>query len=204
MRVTTLLLTTLTLALASNTSAATIHRPRGANSAAADLACNSAADSAVDAAADADVVDSAVDGAADADVVDSAVDAAAAAADDDDDNTAAEENPPAAAAAGGGGAAADFGSCTPTMDFQLGRAEFNRAADEGTFFPTDAALVANSGQLDALNPNIITNFICDQLTNVCGANDAAKTACASAQQAVEGLGARDASTADAFNSALGL
>lgn len=54
-------------------------------------------------------------------------------------------------------AGADFGSCTPTMDFQLGRAEFNRKATEGTFFPTDATLVANSGQSDALNPNIITN-----------------------------------------------
>ncbi|KAG6359874.1 hypothetical protein INS49_010927 [Diaporthe citri] len=112
------------------------------------------------------------------------------------------------ASAGGatGGAAAggaDFGSCTPTMDFQTGRAEFNRKADEGTFFPTDATLVGNSGQSDALNPNIITNFICDQLTNVCGANDAAVSQCEDAQAQVEGLGTKDQSTADAFNSALG-
>lgn len=108
-------------------------------------------------------------------------------------------------AATGGAAAggADFGSCTPTMDFQTGRAEFNRKADEGTFFPTDATLVGNSGQSDALNPNIITNFICDQLTNVCGANDAAVSQCEDAQAQVEGLGTKDASTADAFNSALG-
>lgn len=104
-----------------------------------------------------------------------------------------------AAAAGG----ADFGDCTPTMDFQAGRAEFNRKADESTFFPTDAALVGNSGQSDALNPNIITNFICDQLTNVCGANDAAVSQCEDAQATVEGLGTKDQSTADAFNSALG-
>lgn len=103
------------------------------------------------------------------------------------------------AAAGG----ADFGSCTPTMDFQAGRAEFNRKADESTFFPTDATLVGNSGQSDALNPNIITNFICDQLTNVCGANDAAVSQCEDAQAQVEGLGTKDQSTADAFNSALG-
>lgn len=32
-------------------------------------------------------------------------------------------------------AAADFGQCTPTMDFQLGRP--GRKADEGTFLPTD-------------------------------------------------------------------
>ncbi|KAI3394574.1 hypothetical protein diail_2565 [Diaporthe ilicicola] len=98
---------------------------------------------------------------------------------------------------------ADFGSCTPTMDFQLGRAEFKRKATEGTFFPTDPTLVGNSGQTDALNPNIITNFICNQLTNVCGANDAAKTQCASAKATVQGLGTKDQSTADAFNAALG-
>jgi hypothetical protein len=49
---------------------------------------------------------------------------------------------------------------TPTMDFQFGRT--GRKATEGTFLPTDA-LVAK-GQQDALNPNIITNRICDQLT----------------------------------------
>lgn len=97
----------------------------------------------------------------------------------------------------------DFGSCTPTMDFQLGRAEFNRKATEGTFFPTDATLVASTGQSDALNPNIITTFICNQLTNVCGANDAAKATCASAKAAVASLGTKDQSTADAFNQALG-
>ena len=85
------------------------------------------------------------------------------------------------------------------MDFQFGRA--GRKADEGTFLPTDP-LVAK-GQQDALNPNIITNRICDQLTNVCDANDAAKDLCASAQQLVQGLGTKDATTADAFNQALG-
>lgn len=95
--------------------------------------------------------------------------------------------------------APDFGQCTPTMDFQLGRA--GRKANEGTFLPTDP-LVAK-GQSDALNPNIITNRICDQLTNVCDANDAAKALCAQAQAQVQALGTKDASTADAFNAALG-
>jgi hypothetical protein len=95
--------------------------------------------------------------------------------------------------------AADFGKCTPTMDFQLGRP--GRKATEGTFLPTDA-LVAK-GQQDALNPNIITNRICDQLTNVCDANDAAKALCLKAKATVQGLGTKDASTATAFNSALG-
>lgn len=96
-------------------------------------------------------------------------------------------------------AAASFGQCTPTMDFQLGRA--GRKADEGTFLPTDP-LVAEDQQ-DALNPSIIMNRICDQLTNVCDANDAAVAACEAAQASTEALGTKDASTADAFNAALG-
>ncbi|KAH6724279.1 hypothetical protein DL95DRAFT_445584 [Leptodontidium sp. 2 PMI_412] len=96
-------------------------------------------------------------------------------------------------------AGVDFGDCTPTIDFQLGRA--GRKATEGTFLPTDA-LVAK-GQQDALNPNIITNRVCDQLTNVCGANDAAVTLCEDAQAQVAALGTKDASTAAAFNAALG-
>lgn len=96
-------------------------------------------------------------------------------------------------------AGADFGKCTPTMDLQLGRT--GRKATEATFLPTDP-LVAK-GQQDALNPNIITNRICDQLTNVCEANQAAKDACASAKSLVSGLGTKDQTTADAFNQALG-
>lgn len=95
--------------------------------------------------------------------------------------------------------ATDFGQCTPTMDFQLGRT--GRKATEGTFLPTDA-LVAK-GQQDALNPNIITNRICDQLVNVCGANDAAVSQCQAAKAQVASLGTKDQTTADAFNKALG-
>ncbi|KAI1134995.1 hypothetical protein F5Y05DRAFT_421755 [Hypoxylon sp. FL0543] len=96
-------------------------------------------------------------------------------------------------------AAADFGLCTPTMSFELGRQ--GRKPDEGTFLPTDP-LVAE-GQQDALNPSIIMNRICDQLTNVCGADAAAVAACEDAQASTEALGTKDATTADAFNSALG-
>lgn len=96
-------------------------------------------------------------------------------------------------------AAADFGLCNPSIDFQFGRG--NRADDEGTFLPTDA-LVAQ-GQQDALNPNIITNRVCDQLTNVCEANQAAKDLCLQAKAQVEAAGTRDASTAQLFNSVLG-
>ncbi|WQF80942.1 hypothetical protein CDEST_05956 [Colletotrichum destructivum] len=94
---------------------------------------------------------------------------------------------------------ADFGTCTPTMDFQLGRA--GRKADQGTFLPTDP--VVAKGQQDALNPNIITNRICDQLTNVCGANQAAKDLCQQAKAQVSAAGVKDASAATMFNGALG-
>ncbi|KAK0610903.1 hypothetical protein B0T14DRAFT_441291 [Immersiella caudata] len=96
-------------------------------------------------------------------------------------------------------AAPDFGNCSPEISFELGRA--GRGANEGTFLPVDA-LVAQ-GQQDALNPNIITNRVCDQLTNVCEANQAAKDACRAAQDLVAGLGTKDATTAEAFNNALG-
>lgn len=102
-------------------------------------------------------------------------------------------------AAAGANAAADFGKCTPTMDFQLGRP--GRKPDEGTFLPVDP-LVAQ-GQQDALNPAIITNRICDQLTNVCDANQAAKDLCEAAKGQVSANSAKDQSTADAFNAALG-
>ena len=94
---------------------------------------------------------------------------------------------------------ADFGTCKPTIDFKLGRP--GRKATEGTFLPSDPAVA--KGQQDALNPNIITNRVCDQLTNVCGANDAAKALCLQAKAKVQGLGTKDASTASAFNAALG-
>lgn len=85
------------------------------------------------------------------------------------------------------------------MDFQLGRP--GRKATEGTFLPTDA--VVAQGQQDALNPNIITKRICDQLTNVCNANDVAKSACQQGITVVQGLTTKDETTADAFNLALG-
>ncbi|KAK1579708.1 uncharacterized protein LY79DRAFT_672351 [Colletotrichum navitas] len=117
-------------------------------------------------------------------------------ADTGNNNADTGNNAGAGAAAGG---AADFGKCTPTIDFQLGRA--GRKATEGTFLPTDA-LVAQ-GQQDALNPNIITNRVCDQLTNVCGANAAAKALCKDAQAQISASGDKSADVATKFNSLLG-
>ncbi|KAI0457372.1 hypothetical protein F5B21DRAFT_92859 [Xylaria acuta] len=92
----------------------------------------------------------------------------------------------------------DFGTCTPTVKFE--ESLNGRKAGEFTFQAQDP--VVNKGQQEALNPNIIFNRICDQLGNVCGAADDAIAACTDAQASL-GSGAKDASTADAWNTALG-
>ncbi|KAF3912743.1 hypothetical protein ABW20_dc0100639 [Dactylellina cionopaga] len=98
--------------------------------------------------------------------------------------------------AGGNAGAVDFGLCDPSMDFVAGRP--GRKPDESTFLPIDP--LTKQGQQDALNPNIITNRICDQLTNVCQSNQAAKDRCRSCQSQIQALGTRDQTTADAWNS----
>jgi hypothetical protein len=105
------------------------------------------------------------------------------------------------AAAGGAaaGGAADFGQCTPTITFQGG--EGNRPATEFTFQIADK--LARGGQGEALNPNIITNALCNQLTNVCGANEAGVALCEDAKAQVAAAGTRNKSTADLFNTAMG-
>ncbi|KAI0149671.1 hypothetical protein F4776DRAFT_173622 [Hypoxylon sp. NC0597] len=92
----------------------------------------------------------------------------------------------------------DFGTCTPTVKFE--ESLNGRKAGEFTFQAQDP--VVNKGQQEALNPNIIFNRICDQLVNVCGAADDAVAACKQAQADL-GSGAKDASTANAWNEALG-
>jgi hypothetical protein len=98
--------------------------------------------------------------------------------------------------------AAEFGTCNPAMSFALGRP--GRKATEGTFLPVDPTIA--KGQEDALNPNIITNAICNQLINVCGVakGSAGETACLAAKADVAALTTKDATTADAFNTALGV
>ncbi|KAI0426039.1 hypothetical protein F5Y09DRAFT_77764 [Xylaria sp. FL1042] len=92
----------------------------------------------------------------------------------------------------------DFGSCTPTVKFE--ESLNGRKAGEFTFQAQDP--VVNKGQQEALNPAIIFNRICDQLVNVCGAADDAHAACQDAQASLS-TAAKDASTADAWNTALG-
>lgn len=93
----------------------------------------------------------------------------------------------------------DFGTCTPTIKFEAGLN--GRKTTEFTFQAQDP--VVNKGQQEALNPNIITNRICDQLGNVCGASAAGKAACLAAKAQILALGTRDQTTADAWNTALG-
>ena len=92
----------------------------------------------------------------------------------------------------------DFGTCVPTVKFE--ESLNGRKAGESTFQAVDP--VVNKGQQEALNPNIIFNRICDQLGNVCGAADDAIAACKSAQADL-GNGPKDATTANAWNEALG-
>ncbi|KAB5584939.1 hypothetical protein GE09DRAFT_1068771 [Coniochaeta sp. 2T2.1] len=92
----------------------------------------------------------------------------------------------------------DYGLCVPTMLFAPGLN--GRKATEFTFQAIDPRV--SKGQQEALNPKIIMNRICDQLTNVCEANDAAKAACKQAMADL-GDGPRDVTTADAWNTALG-
>jgi hypothetical protein len=116
-------------------------------------------------------------------------------------NAAADANNNAAgnANANAGAGGNDFGTCDPTMSLEGGRN--GRPADELTFQSNDPAIEAN--QQEALNPNIITNRICDELGNICGANDAAIATCEDAQAQIEALGTRDQSTADAWNALVG-
>ena len=113
--------------------------------------------------------------------------------------TAAAAVDTAVAGAGADAGAADFGTCDPTMKFEGGLG--GRPPTEFTFQSQDPNIEAI--QQEALNPNIITNRICDELTNQCGANDAAKAVCDNAQSQILALGTRDVTTAETWNELLG-
>lgn len=93
----------------------------------------------------------------------------------------------------------DFGLCVPTIKFEPGLN--GRKDTEFTFQAIDP--LVNKGQQEALNPNIITNRVCDQLTNVCKANQAAKDACQAAKAKIQALGTKNADTANTWNTELG-
>ncbi|KAL0954553.1 hypothetical protein HGRIS_003518 [Hohenbuehelia grisea] len=101
----------------------------------------------------------------------------------------------------GGGAAAgigNFGKCSvPQVEFAAG---FD-GRRETSFQPTDKGSF-NHGS--AQNINIITQSICDTLTNSCGADQTAKATCARAQAAASAATAKTGAQADAFNNVFGI
>ncbi|KAF2452933.1 hypothetical protein BDY21DRAFT_147560 [Lineolata rhizophorae] len=148
--------------------------------------------------AEADDAEAAADAEDDAEAEDAEADDAEAddaAADDAEADDAAADDAEADVAAG-----ANFGVCNPAI-FRAGGLN-GRPADEFTFQAVDPLI--SEGQQEALNPNIICNRVCDQLVNVCEANQAGVDACLAAQADVEASGLRDDTIVDLFNDALGV
>ena len=114
-----------------------------------------------------------------------------------------------------GAGAVDFGKCNPTIKFEGGLGGrpgkwghlslviilLTLVATEFTFQSQDPKISAI--QQEALNPNIITNRICDEFTNQCGSNAAAKSLCLDAKAQILALGTRDVTTAQKWNELLG-
>lgn len=92
----------------------------------------------------------------------------------------------------------DFGSCSvPQIQFAVG---FD-GRKETSFEPVDQTSY-NHGSAD--NIDIITQFMCDTLTNSCGANALAKQTCATATTAADAAAKGTGAQADAFNAAFGI
>ncbi|KAI0833338.1 hypothetical protein BC628DRAFT_1335111 [Trametes gibbosa] len=115
--------------------------------------------------------------------------------------TAAAAATSAAAASTSTGSASnigDFGKCSvPQIEFATG---FD-GRRETSFEPVDKTSF-NHGS--AQNIDIITQFICDQLTNSCGADQTAKDTCQSARAAADTKTAKTGAQADAFNAVFGI
>ena len=109
------------------------------------------------------------------------------------------EPTPAATDAGAGAAAGlDFGTCPdPTIIFADGL----DGRKEKSFEPSDTTAFTHGS---ALNIKVITDFICQQLSVKCSANQAAIDACTAGAAAAAAEGGKDQGAADAFNAALGV
>jgi hypothetical protein len=92
-------------------------------------------------------------------------------------------------------ASADFGNCDPTIVFGLP----SDGRKEDAFEPSDLTTF-NHGSAQKIA--IISDFICSQLANKCGASASAVSTCDAAASAANGLKGQAAATA--FNTALGL
>ncbi|GLB40387.1 hypothetical protein LshimejAT787_0802580 [Lyophyllum shimeji] len=105
---------------------------------------------------------------------------------------------PATSAATGSGGIGNFGKCSvPQIEFGAG---FD-GRKETSFQPADKTSF-NHGS--AQNIDIISRFICDTLTNSCGADATAKATCTSASAAADAVAAKTGAQADAFNAAFGI
>ncbi|EKM58301.1 uncharacterized protein PHACADRAFT_252512 [Phanerochaete carnosa HHB-10118-sp] len=92
----------------------------------------------------------------------------------------------------------NFGSCTiPEITFGVG---FDNRK-ETSFEPTNQADY-NHGSAD--NIDIITQFMCDNLVNTCGADATAQATCATAKAAADTEPAPTGAQADAFNAVFGI
>lgn len=115
-------------------------------------------------------------------------------------DTATANLPAATPVAGTAGDAAigNFGKCSvPEIEFAVG---FDNRK-ETSFQPKDKASF-NHGS--AQNIDIITQFICDTLTNSCAADATAKATCASAITASKAATKGSGGQADAFNAVFGI
>ncbi|KAH8118038.1 hypothetical protein DFH11DRAFT_1541287 [Phellopilus nigrolimitatus] len=112
--------------------------------------------------------------------------------------TAAAAAAPAASATAASSGVGNFGSCT-TPQIQFGVGFDNRK--ETSFEPVDQTSF-NHGSAD--NIDIISKFICDTLTNTCGADQTAKDTCTKATAAADAVTAKTGGQADAFNAAFGI
>ncbi|PIL35678.1 hypothetical protein GSI_02408 [Ganoderma sinense ZZ0214-1] len=121
---------------------------------------------------------------------------ATAAATDAASTSASASQPSASAAASGN--IGDFGSCTvPQITFAAGL----DGRKETAFEPTDLTSY-NHGSAQGID--IITQFICDTLTNSCGADATAKATCQTAKAAADTGAAKTGEQADLFNAAFGI
>ncbi|KAH9917084.1 uncharacterized protein B0H18DRAFT_958529 [Fomitopsis serialis] len=92
----------------------------------------------------------------------------------------------------------NFGSCSvPEIVFATGL----DGRKETAFEPKDLTSYAHDS---AQNIDIITKFMCDTLTNSCGADATAKSTCASAITAADQQTAKTGAQADAFNAVFGI
>jgi hypothetical protein len=112
--------------------------------------------------------------------------------------TAVAPPPAAAPATGAASSIGNFGSCSiPKIEFGVG---FD-GRKESSFRPTDLVSY-NHGSAQAIS--IITQFICDTLTNKCGADATAKKTCADAQAAANAATPKIGIDADIFNAGFGI